>query len=63
MARAIPSTLHQKFNSVVKEQLINVVVEDNMIAAMTLTSPYIKIDENVVECSFQSLEVGNANFF
>ena len=47
MAGAIPSTLHQKVKFMVDEQL---------------TNSYIDMNESVIECSFQSLEVVNATF-
>ena len=37
-------------------------VEEDVIATLTTSNPYIEIDKNVVECSFQSLEEVNATF-
>ena len=62
MARAVPFTLHQKVKFVVEEQLISVVVKKDIVMTLTTSNPYIEVDENVVECSFQSLDVVNAIF-
>ena len=52
MIRAIPSTFHHKVKFVVEEQLISMAVEKDIIATLTTSNPYIKVDENVVDCSF-----------
>ena len=52
MARALPSTLHQKKKFVIEGQLICVVVEENMIVTTSLEASYIEVDEKVLECSF-----------
>ena len=62
MVKAVPSTLHQKVKFMVEEQLINVVAEDDIVTTLTTSNSYIDVDENVIECSFQSLEVVNATF-
>ena len=63
MARAVPSTLHQKVKFVVEEQLISVVVEKDIVVTLTIANSCIDVDKNAIECSFQSLEVVNATFF
>ena len=63
MARVVPSTLHQKVKFVVKEQLISVAVEEDIMATLTTFDSYIDMDGNAIKCSFQSLEVVNATFF
>ena len=63
MAEAVPSTLHQKVKFVVEEQLISVVIDKDIVATLTTFNPYIEVDENVVQYSFQSLKVVNATFF
>ena len=55
MVGAVPSTFHQKVKFVVEKQLISVVAEKDIVATLTTYNPYIKVDENAVECSFQSL--------
>ena len=60
MAGTVPSTLHQKVNFVVEESLITVVAEEDMIAATTVTAPYLKVKEDAIECSFRSFEVAIA---
>ena len=63
MVGVVPLTLHQKIKFVVKEQLISVAAKKDIVATLTTFESYIDVDENVVECSFQSLEVVNATFF
>ena len=46
----------------VEEQLINVSVEENIIATLTNSNSYIDVNAGAIECSFQSLEVVNATF-
>ena len=62
MVGAIPSTLHQKVKFVVEEQLISMATKEDIVVVLTTSNPYIEVDENVVKCSFQSLEVVNATF-
>ena len=62
MVRVMPSTLHQKVKFMVEEKLISVAIEEDMIVATTVTTPYIKVSKKAIECSFQSLEVINATF-
>ena len=62
MARVVPSSIHQKVKFVVEEQLIIVAAEEDIMATLSTSDSYIDMDENVVECSFQSLEVVNASF-
>ena len=60
--RAMPSALHQKGKFMVEEQLINKAAKEDIVVALTTSNSYIDIDENTIECSFQSLEVVNATF-
>ena len=60
MAGVVPSTLHQKVKFVVEESLITVVVEEDMIATMTVTIPYLEVKEDATECSFRSVEIATA---
>ena len=62
MAGAVLSTFHQKIKFMVEEKLISVLVEEDMIAATTTTTPYIKVSDEAIECSFQSLEIVYASF-
>ena len=62
MAKVVPLTLHQKVKFMVEKQLISVVIEDDVIVTLTISNPYIEVDKNVMECSFQSLKVVNATF-
>ena len=36
--------------------------EEDLIVILTTSNPYIEVDENVVECFFQSIKVVNATF-
>ena len=42
--------------------MISVAVEKDVVATLTTSNSYIDVNENVVECFFQSLEVVNATF-
>ena len=46
----------------VEEQLISVAIEEDIVTVLTTSNSYIDMDENAIECSFQSLEVVNATF-
>ena len=46
----------------VKEQLISVSVEEDILATLTISNSYIDVNESATECSFQSLEMFNATF-
>ena len=43
-------------------QLVCVSVEEDMIVATSSRTPYVKIDEKAMECSFRSLEFVNAMY-
>ena len=60
MTNAVPSILRQNIKFVVKESLITVVVEENMIATTTVATPYLEVKEDAIECSFQSFEIATA---
>ncbi|KAK9042316.1 hypothetical protein V6N11_017393 [Hibiscus sabdariffa] len=61
-AGAIPSTLHQKLKFVIDGKLVTIKAEEDIIASISSNTPYIEVDEDVVECSFRSLELVNATF-
>ena len=44
----------------VEESLITVVVEEDMIATTTNTTPYLKVKEDATEFSFRSFEIATA---
>ena len=60
MVGAVPSTLHQKVKFVVKESLITVTAEEDMIAATTITAPYLEVKKDATECSIRSFEIVTA---
>ena len=60
MAKAVPFTLYQKVKFMVEESLITVVVEKDMIATTTITTPYLEVKEDDAECSFRSFEIAIA---
>ena len=62
IAGAVPSTLHQKIKFVIEGQLVCVSAEEDMIAAISLGTPYVETDEKAMECSFRSLEFVNAMY-
>ena len=62
IARAVPSTFHQKIKFVTEGQLVCLSAEEDMIAVTSLGAPYVEIDEKAMECSFRSLEFVNAMY-
>ena len=62
IARVVPSTLHQKIKFVIEGQLVSIAVKNDMIAATSLGTPYVEIDEKVMEYSFRSLEFVNVMY-
>ena len=59
---AIPSILHQKIKFITKGKLVCIAVEEDMIAATSSATPYVKTDEKALEFSFRSLEFVNAMY-
>ena len=57
IASAVPSTLYQKVKFVVKESLITMVVEKDMIATTTTIAPYLEVKEDATECFSRSFKV------
>ena len=43
-------------------QLVCIIAEEDMIAAISSGAPYVKADEKAMECSFKSLEFVNAMY-
>ena len=62
MVGAVPSTLHQKVKFVIGESLINVATKKDMVAMTTVTTPYVEVEEDAIECSFKSFEVATATY-
>ena len=52
MAGAMPSTLHQKVKFVAKENLITVVSKKDMVAMITVSTPYIEVKKDAIKCFF-----------
>ncbi|XP_052490792.1 uncharacterized protein LOC128043035 [Gossypium raimondii] len=61
-AGVVPSSLHQKVKLVLEGRLIIINAEEDIIATVTGDAPYVEINDEAVECSFQSLEFVNAMF-
>ncbi|XP_052489808.1 uncharacterized protein LOC128042497 [Gossypium raimondii] len=61
-AGAVPSSLHQKLKLVSEGWLVTINAEESIIASITSNAPYVETDDEVVECSFRSLEFVNATF-
>ncbi|KAK8547439.1 hypothetical protein V6N12_031576 [Hibiscus sabdariffa] len=61
-AGAVPSTLHQKVKFVIDGRLISVGAGEDIIASTSTDAPYIDVDENMIECTFRSLDFVNATF-
>ncbi|KAE8716368.1 PCF11P-similar protein 4 [Hibiscus syriacus] len=62
MAGAVPSSLHQKLRFIVDGTLVTIKAEEDIIASITTDAPYVGVDENALESSFQALEFVNATF-
>ncbi|KAA3477043.1 hypothetical protein EPI10_010962 [Gossypium australe] len=61
-AGAVPSSLHQKLKLVADGRLITINAEEDIIASVTSNAPYVGTDNEVLECSFRSLEFVNTTF-
>ncbi|KAK8707142.1 hypothetical protein V6N13_058206 [Hibiscus sabdariffa] len=61
-AGAVPSTLYQKVKFVIDGRLVSVGAEEDIIASASTDAPYIDVDENLIECTFRSLEFVSATF-
>ncbi|KAA3467005.1 RNA-directed DNA polymerase (Reverse transcriptase), Ribonuclease H-like protein [Gossypium australe] len=59
---AVPSSLHQKLKLVTENRLVTINAEEDIIATVTNEAPYVKTNEEAIECSFRSLEFVNATF-
>ena len=62
VAKAVPSTLHQKIKFVTEGQLVCIATEEDMIIATSSTTPYVETDEKALECSFRSLKFVNCMY-
>ena len=62
MAGAIPLTFHQKVKFVTSESLITVATKEDMVATTTVTTPYVKVKKDAIECSFRSFEVATVTY-
>ena len=62
IARAVPSTLHQKIKFITEGKLVCIATEGDMIVATSLATPYVEADKKVLKCSFRSLEFVNAMY-
>ncbi|XP_039034033.1 uncharacterized protein LOC120170071 [Hibiscus syriacus] len=61
-AGVVPSTLHQKLKFIIEGRLVCLNAEEDIIAYISTTTPYVEVDEDAVECSFRALEFINATF-
>ncbi|KAL2327537.1 hypothetical protein Fmac_020964 [Flemingia macrophylla] len=62
-AKAVPSTLHQKFKFVVGDKLVTVQAEDDALINKPPNLPYVDAAEEAIETSFQALEIANVEKF
>ena len=49
MAGVVPSTLHQKVKFAVRESLITIVFEEDMVATTTVNTHYVELNEDAVD--------------
>ncbi|XP_016675321.1 uncharacterized protein [Gossypium hirsutum] len=61
-AGAVPSSLHQKLKLVIESRLVTINTKEDIIAFVTSDAPYVGIDDEAIEYSFQSLEFVSATF-
>ncbi|XP_016706934.2 uncharacterized protein [Gossypium hirsutum] len=61
-AGAVPSSLHQKLKLVSEGRQVIINTEEDIIAAVTSDGPYSETSDEVIECSFRSLEFFNVTF-
>ncbi|XP_016670084.1 uncharacterized protein [Gossypium hirsutum] len=61
-AGAVPSSLHQKLKLVSEGRLVTVNAEEDIIATVSSSAPYVETNEEAIESSFRSLEFVNATF-
>ncbi|XP_040951504.1 uncharacterized protein [Gossypium hirsutum] len=61
-AGAVPSSLHQKLKLVSEGRVVTIDAEEDIIASVTNDAPYLETSDDVIECSFRSLEFVNATF-
>ena len=59
-ARAVPSTLHQKWKLIVDDKLVIIFVEEDLLVSKPSSTPYIEVTEEALETSFQGLEIVNS---
>ncbi|XP_040971411.1 uncharacterized protein [Gossypium hirsutum] len=59
---AVLSSLHQRLKLVTEGRLVTINAEEDIIASVTNDTPYVGVDDGVIECSFRSLEFVNATF-
>ncbi|XP_052489768.1 uncharacterized protein LOC128042468 [Gossypium raimondii] len=58
----VPSSLYQKVKFIMDSSLITVAGEEDIIASISVDTPYIEVSKGTVECSFHSFEFINATF-
>jgi len=56
-AGVVPSTLHQKLKFIINDKLIIVSGEEDLLVCGPTSTPYIEAAEEVLETSFQALEI------
>lgn len=59
---AVTSILHQKMKFVINNKLVIIFGEEDLIVSHLSSFRYIEADEDVLETSFQALEIPNATF-
>ncbi|XP_017976395.1 PREDICTED: uncharacterized protein LOC108661917 [Theobroma cacao] len=62
LARAIPSSLHQKFKFIVDGKIVCVNREEDLLISKLADTPYVKAKEEVPECFFRSFEFVNTTY-
>ncbi|XP_019459925.1 PREDICTED: uncharacterized protein LOC109359686 [Lupinus angustifolius] len=61
-AGAVPSTLHQQIKFIINGKLLIIMGEEDMLVSRPFDTLYIEAVEEVLETSFQALEIANTTF-
>ena len=59
---AVPSSLHQKLKFVIRNKVVSIGGEEDIIAATSTDTLYVEHHKGIVEPSFQSFEFINATY-
>ena len=61
-AGAVPSSLHKKLKFVIRNKVVSIGGEKDIITATSIDTAYVETNEGILEPSFQSFEFINATY-